>query len=203
MSAGYAIAYALGVTPWERAGRAGAAALDILIARAEDEFGGPGRALDLGCGSGQHVVALARRGWCATGVDAVATAVRRARARAASAGVSVTVVRGDVTDLDADEVGTGHQLLLDIGCFHGLADGDRTRMGRSATAVAADDALMILLAFRPGTTPKLLPRGADAGDIVSAFPGWRVVDVEAAPTDGMPKPLRKAAPAFYVVRRIT
>jgi SAM-dependent methyltransferase len=201
MSAGYAIAYALRLTPWERAGVGGAAALDKLIARAEDELGGPGRALDLGCGSGQHLLALARRGWQATGVDAVGRAVRRARARASGAGVSVRAVRGDVTDLDPSQVGTGHQLLLDIGCFHGLTDVQRARMGSSATSVAAADALMILLAFRPGTTPKPLPRGADAADIETAFPGWRVVDIEAAPTDGMPKPLRKAAPAFYVVRR--
>jgi SAM-dependent methyltransferase len=202
MSLGYALAYAVGITPWERAGEGGAAALDKLIARAEDEFGGPDRALDLGCGSGQHLVALARRGWAATGVDAVAKAVRRARDRAAAAGTTVTVVQGDVTDLDAERVGTGHRLLLDIGCFHGLDDEQRARMGRCANAVAAPDALLILLTFRPGTGRGPLPRGADAADIETAFAGWRVVDIEAAPTDGMPKPLRKAAPAFYVARRL-
>jgi len=45
-STGYTIAYALGVTPWERAGTMGAAALDEVIARTEDDSGGsafPGR----------------------------------------------------------------------------------------------------------------------------------------------------------------
>jgi SAM-dependent methyltransferase len=201
MSTGYAVAYALGLTPWERAGETGAAALDKLIARAEDEFGGPDRALELGCGSGLHTVALARRGWQVTGVDAINKAVRRARGRAADAGVTATVVQGDVTNLDPVDVGTEHRLLLDIGCFHGLSDDQRARMGASVSAVAASEALMIMLAFRLGATRRPLPRGADESGIESAFRGWRVIDAEPAPTDGMPKPLRKAAPTFYLVRR--
>jgi len=201
MSTGYAIAYALGLTPWERAGEEGATALDLLFDRAEAALGGPGRALDLGCGSGQHTVALARRGWDVTGVDAVGRAVRKARARVAEAGVVASVVQGDVTRLEQAQVGGGQRLLLDIGCFHGLSDERRRRMGLSVTAVSAPDSLMIMLAFRPGTTRKPLPRGADETAIESSFPGWRVVDAVPAPTGGMPKPLRKAAPAFYLVRR--
>jgi SAM-dependent methyltransferase len=201
MSIGYRIAYALGLTPWERAGESGGAALDKLVARAEEEFDGPDRALDLGCGSGMHAVALARRGWQVTGVDAVGKAVRRARARAAQDGVAATLLQADVTRLDPGRVGTGHRLLLDIGCFHGLSDEQRQQMGRSATDVAAADALLIMLAFRPGATRKPLPRGADEAAIEAAFAGWRVVDVVAAPVDGMPKPLRKAAPSFFVARR--
>ncbi|MGW3097446.1 class I SAM-dependent methyltransferase [Streptomyces sp. NPDC001102] len=201
MSRGYAVAYALNLTPWERAGTGGAAALDKLIARAETELGGPGRALDLGCGSGLHLVALAQRGWQATGVDLIGKAVRRARARVADAGVTARVLQADVTALDRTEVGASYRLLLDIGCFHGLDDGQRAAMGRSVSAVAAPDALLILLAFRPGAVPKPLPRGADATDIETAFPGWRLVDSEPAPTEGMPAPLRKAAPTFHLLRR--
>jgi SAM-dependent methyltransferase len=202
MSTGYAIAYALGLTPWERAGEGGAAALDAWFARVESEVGGPGRALDLGCGSGMHTVALARRGWRVTGVDAVGKAVRAAQARIAESGVvGATVVQGDVTELDPEQVGTGNQLVIDIGCFHGLRDDQRLRMGRTVSAVAAEDAWMIMLAFRPGAAPGPLPRGADGPAIESAFAGWQVVDAEPAPTDGMPRPLRKAAPMFYLLRR--
>ncbi|MER8010281.1 class I SAM-dependent methyltransferase [Streptomyces sp. NPDC094149] len=201
MSRGYAVAYALNLTPWERAGTSGAAALDRLIARAETELGGPGRALDLGCGSGLHLVALAQRGWQATGVELIGKAVRRARARVADAGAEARVLQGDVTALDRTAVGGPYHLLLDIGCFHGLDDEQRAAMGRSATAVAAPEALMILLSFRPGAVPKPLPRGADSTDIGTAFPGWHVIDSERAPTEGMPAPLRKAAPTFHLVRR--
>lgn len=203
MSKGYAVAYALNLTPWERAGTSGAAALDKLIARAETEFDGPDRALDLGCGSGLHLVALARRGWRATGVELIGKAARRARERVADAGVEARVVQGDVTALDRTDVGGPYRLLLDIGCFHGLSDDQRAAMGRSVTAVAAPDALMILLAFRPGAAPKPLPRGADATHIETAFPGWRVIDSEPAPAEGMPAPLRRAAPTFHLVQRIS
>jgi SAM-dependent methyltransferase len=201
MTIGYRLAYAVGATPWERAGEQGAEALEKMIARAEDDLGGPGRALDLGCGTGMHLVTLARRGWDATGVDAIPRAVRLAEQRAAAAGVAVRVVRGDVTDLDTDAIGDGYRLLLDIGCFHGLDDQQRVRMGQSVNRIAGADAVMILLAFRPGVVHKPLPRGADTADLERAFRGWRVVDIDPAPTDGMPKPLRKAAPAFYVLRR--
>ncbi|HEY7882294.1 MAG TPA: hypothetical protein VID31_15695, partial [Streptosporangiaceae bacterium] len=52
-----------------------------------------------------------------------------------------------------------------------------------------------------GPSARSLPRGADRAGIEAAFPGWSVTDTEAAVTDGMPKPLRKAAPAWYRLRR--
>ncbi|MBZ6227367.1 SAM-dependent methyltransferase [Streptomyces olivaceus] len=47
----------------------------------------PGAALDLGCGEGADAVWLASRGWRVTGVDISATALERAAAHAAEAGV--------------------------------------------------------------------------------------------------------------------
>jgi hypothetical protein len=92
-------------------------------------------------------------------------------------------------------------LLLDIGCFHGLTPAGQAAMGRSIESVAAADATLLMLAFRPGATPRPLPRGADGASIERVLPGWRVVDTEPAPTDGMPKPLRRAAPTWFRVSR--
>ena len=48
----------------------------------------PGTALDLGCGEGADAVWLAARGWRVTGVDISETALARAAAHAAEAGVA-------------------------------------------------------------------------------------------------------------------
>jgi SAM-dependent methyltransferase len=201
MGFGYQVAYAIGVTPWEGAGEAGAEELNRWLEQVEVGRSGPGRALDLGCGSGVHSVSLAERGWEVTGVDQVGRALSRARRLADQRGARVRFVQGDVTRLDPLKVGTEFDLLLDVGCFHGLSPAHQLAMGRSVASVAAADATLLMLAFRPGTTPRPLPRGADAALIEKAFPGWSVLETQPATTAGMPAPLRKAAPTWYRVSR--
>src|SRR5437867_11299153 len=78
----------------------------------------PGRAIDLGCGTGTNAVYLARHDWTAVGVDFAGRAIAKARRRARDAGVvsRCTFYVGDVTRLDYL---TGpFDLALDIGCLH-------------------------------------------------------------------------------------
>jgi cyclopropane fatty-acyl-phospholipid synthase-like methyltransferase len=199
----YSFAYAVGFTPWERAAEADPETLARLFAREEADHGGPGKALDLGCGSGAHTVTLARRGWTVTGVDLVPKALDRARRSIREHGVTADIVSADVTELPAQAVGSGYDFFLDVGCFHGLSPAQRQAMGAAVTAIAAPDATLLLLAFKAGAAPRPLPRGADQHDIEAAFAGWTVTDTEPAATDGMPKPLRKAAPSLYRLRRQT
>jgi hypothetical protein len=201
MSAGYAVAYRLGLTPWEQAGRGGAEQVTAMLAREEEERTPPfGAALDLGCGTGAHSIELAQRGWRVTGVDAIGAALQKARARARAEGVDVRFVEGDVTALRPEEVGADVSFFLDVGCFHGLKDGQRAAMGERVTACAVTDATILMLAFPPGRRGPL-PRGASRSDIEGAFAGWTVVDEEAADVAGMPGPLKKAAPRWYRLRR--
>jgi cyclopropane fatty-acyl-phospholipid synthase-like methyltransferase len=80
----------------------------------------PGRALDLGCGSGTNVIYLAQHGWQAIGVDFVEKAIRLARGKAHQAGVEATFYFDDVTRLR--EIESQFDLVLDIGCFHSLSE---------------------------------------------------------------------------------
>jgi len=57
--------------------------------------------LDLGCGTGNHALPLARRGYDVTGVDRSDEMLARARAKAAEGGLAVRWVAGDVRDADA------------------------------------------------------------------------------------------------------
>lgn len=85
----------------------------------------PGRALDLGCGTGTASIALARAGWRVSGVDFVPLAVHKARRKARQAGLDVDFHLGDVTRLPPSLLADRFNLVLDIGCFHGL---DQQRM---------------------------------------------------------------------------
>ena len=78
----------------------------------------PGRALDLGCGTGTNVVTLAESDWQVTGVDFVGRAIRQARRKASQAGVQASFVIEDVTRLNG--IDGPFDLILDIGCFHNL-----------------------------------------------------------------------------------
>jgi 2-polyprenyl-3-methyl-5-hydroxy-6-metoxy-1,4-benzoquinol methylase len=58
----------------------------------------PGRAADLGCGSGELVIALAQRGWEAIGVDFAPEMIERCRESARTAGVNAEFVAGSMFD---------------------------------------------------------------------------------------------------------
>jgi SAM-dependent methyltransferase len=194
MSLGYQVAYRLGVTPWERAGEGGALQLGLLLDREEAERSRPpGRALDLGCGTGNHTRELAARGWDAVGVDVVETALVKARAREGDTGARF--VAGDVTRLHELELGS-FDFFLDIGCFHGLSATDRPAMASAVSAAANPGATLLTLCFTRRPVP-LLPSGASRDDLAAAYEGWTVVDQEPADTTGLPGPLKKAAPAWY------
>ena len=56
------------------------------------------RVLEPACGSGRLLVAMARRGWAARGLDLGEAMVRFSRQRLGEAGLAGTVVRGDMSD---------------------------------------------------------------------------------------------------------
>jgi SAM-dependent methyltransferase len=82
----------------------------------------PGRALDLGCGTGTNVITLAQHGWQVEGVDFVPRAIRTARKKARRAGVvdRVSFKVGDA--LSPKSFQGSYDLILDIGCLHSFPE---------------------------------------------------------------------------------
>jgi SAM-dependent methyltransferase len=201
----YEFAYRIGFHPWEDAEEQPSFTGKIteLLEREESEREPPyGPALDIGTGSGIWGVLLAKRGWQVTGIDLVDKALQRARERVQNAGVDMRLVHGDVTALREAGVGSDFQLVLDTGTFHGLSSAQREAMGREVSAIAADDATVLMLGWAPKRRGPL-PRGASRSEIEAAFPGWTVTDVGATGFQA-PKPvelLMKPDERWYRLRR--
>ena len=72
--------------------------LPFGVAEMLDAVGRPGRAVDVGCGSGRLTVVLAQRGAAMTGIDTSNERLARARARASAAAVEVEWVHADMDE---------------------------------------------------------------------------------------------------------
>jgi SAM-dependent methyltransferase len=105
----------------------------------------PGRALDLGCGTGTNAIQLARQGWQVTGVDFARRALRRARSKAKSEGVDIDFRCADVSILPG--ISGTFDLILDIGCFHGLTPMAKVRYLSNLERLLSASGSYMLYAF--------------------------------------------------------
>jgi len=201
----YRFAYRVGFHPWEDAldQPRFVEGISELFAREESGREPPyGAALDLGTGSGIWGVQLAKRGWHVTGVDLVEKALERARNRVREEGVDMRLIQASVTDLVAADVGSNFRLVLDTGTFHGLNMAQREAMGREVSAVTADHATVLVLAWKPRQRGPL-PRGASQNGIEEAFAGWATSDIGTSNFEA-PKPIElllKPGEHWYRLRR--
>jgi SAM-dependent methyltransferase len=189
----FAVMYRLGLTPWD------GHPLPAWLRGQIEEPGGilPGRALDVGCGTGDTSIYLAQHGWTVTGVDFVKRALERARAKTRAAGVSVRYQQADVTQLSAAGVGGGFDLVVDNGCLHGLSAGQRDAYVREISAAAVPGGRLLIMAF--AERARRGPDGIDRAEVERRFAsGWELVasGKDAAASNRPDDPLY-----FYDLRR--
>jgi SAM-dependent methyltransferase len=126
--------------------------------------------LDVGCGPGRHVLALARRGTLALGVDVSPVAVRMARAGGAS------VLHGSVFDQVPGAGTWGTALLLDGNIGIG---GRPTALLARLAALLRPGGLVLAELEAPGVASGRAVIRLEAEDVVSDWFRWAHVGADA------------------------
>lgn len=196
MSLAYRVMYRVGFTPWDTEEVPGE--LSALVEG--EEALPPGRALDVGCGTGTQATYLAGRGWRVSAIDAVERPLRRARARATAAGVGVEWIRADVTRLGEAGLEPGFSLIHDRGCFHGLNEAQRTAYAAAVSALAAPGATLLMMAFARNHVP-VGPSGVDGEEIAACFARWELDSVMDDSAPAPSGPMGEVARHWYLLRR--
>ncbi len=114
----------------------------------------PGRALDIGCGTGTNSITLAKHGWQVMGIDFVEAAITQATLKAANeqgdifrVGGSVQFLCVDVTCLEAPSI--PYNLVFDLGCLNGIPHTLRSTYAKVVAEQAASGALFLLYTHLP------------------------------------------------------
>jgi SAM-dependent methyltransferase len=190
--------YRLGFTPWE--GHPLAQSLRNLV-EGNGSQGSPalpaGTALELGCGTGDTSIYLAKQGWQVTAVDFVPSALEKARTKARVDSITVNFAHADVRHLRQAGITGPFQLIVDNGCLHNMNDDDRDAYVREVSAVAAPDARLLIVAFLPGG--RFGVRGVDHAEMERRFAsGWTLVSAgEEQELDREKTPTR-----YYLFQRV-
>lgn len=123
----------------------------------------PGRAIDLGSGTGSNAIFLAQHGFDVTGVDFARPAIQKAKQRAAEAGVTAEFVVDDLTDLR--EVEGPFDFIVDSGTMDDLASKDRDLYVQNLLALTRPGSQYLLWTFEwpPRWWERLLMRFSVGG----------------------------------------
>jgi ubiquinone/menaquinone biosynthesis C-methylase UbiE len=163
--------YAEGIPPWQ----IDRPQPEVIRLIEQGKFASP--VLDLGCGTGDNTIELARHGLVVKGLDAVPEALERARKKTEQAGLkqSPEFVLGDALRLA--ESGLKARTVLDCALFHTFSDEERGEYIRGLEAVLSLGGRLHILSFSELETRQPGPRRLSLSEITGSFgKGWRVED---------------------------
>jgi SAM-dependent methyltransferase len=137
-----------------------------------------GRVLDVGCGTGEHVLMAADAGCEGVGIDIASSAIRLARAKASKRGTSARFIVGDARNLAA--LGQQFDIVLDCGLFHVLDDEDRAPFVANLASVIRSGGEYFMLCFSENEPGVWGPRRVTQDEIREVFADrWDVEAIEA------------------------
>jgi len=126
------------------------------------------KALDIGCGTGDNAIWLAKSRFIVTGADTSEAAIRYAKEKALENGVRCDFIKSDFLEDDIEAKPFG--FVFDRGCFHSFnTDTERRKFAQNVAAVIEDGGLWLSLIGSADDPPRNSgPPQRSAGNIIKA-----------------------------------
>lgn len=139
-----------------------------------------GSVIDVGCGTGEHAILFASRGYEVLGVDSAPLAIEKAREKASQKGSKAEFLVADALHLY--RLGRKFGTAIDSGLFHVFPDGEREEYVKSLASVLYKGGRCYILCFsdaEPANSGG--PRRVTKMEIRGAFAeGWSVDRIKPA-----------------------
>ncbi len=169
--------YDTGFTPWD-VGRPDRHLIQVV----RDHPIAPGRALEVGCGTGTNAIWLAEQGFEVLASDVSALALTQAREKVDRADVSVTLLQGSFPD-----DGAPFAFAFDRGCFHSFDDDDERAYfaAQLAGQLEADGLWLSIIGSTDGPPRDQGPPRRSAREVATATePHFEILSMLARDMDG-------------------
>ena len=168
--------YSNGELPWD-SGKP-----DLHLRRViEEQSIKPGKALEIGCGTGTNLIWLAKRGFEMTGLDLSRTAIAKAEAKAVAARINCHLIVGGFL---ADQIpGAPFEFVYDRGCFHVFDSNENHSYfaSRVADLLAPQGIWHSLIGSTDGPPRDSGPPRLSAAEIVTAVePYFEILELRSA-----------------------
>lgn len=147
---------------------------DLVTLEAEGGLRGKS-VLDVGCGTGDNAIHLARRGYEVTGIDASRAAIKTAQERAREASVNVAFQVFDAFSLSG--LGRSFETVIDYGLFHQFSGKQLKQYVSSLASALEPESQLIVQCFSDQGEPSRGPgpRLVSQEDLLDAFAsGWKI-----------------------------
>ena len=116
-----------------------------LVNTIKDFHIGPGKGLDIGCGTGDNVIWLSQQGFKMTGIDLSETAIEQGRLKANQENIQASFFAMDF--LNEKVPGNPYSFAFDRGCFHTFeSDEERSTFASNVHHLLEDRGLWLTLA---------------------------------------------------------
>ena len=146
-----------------------------------------GRVLDVGCGTGEHVLMAAAMGLDTTGVDVASTAIEIAEGKARERGLNARFLVCDALQLTS--LNEQFDTVLDSGLFHVLKDTDRPRFVDNLRTVMKPGGRYFMMCYSDRQPGDFGPRRVTQDEIRASFKdGWTVDSIHPGKFDVVTDP---------------